>query len=239
MNGKFADKQLTEKLRSAYTEHGSDDIPELDMSFMDEEYVKVSPAKKSRKWTRIAAMIACVIALSSLMTVWINSNSALGAKTLLYKVRQVTGGMFAGSGPAIVEEDGVEKMTVTDESDMDDAKDFFPEMIEPTYIPEGYRFESLTIEKPEDEALGNMTEYVYANGDKKLYMGQLTSVGEDDSTYVSGEGYTIDMSDRKIFVTKDESTKKPQAAVFIGNAVFTISGDATEKEMIKVAKKVE
>lgn len=199
----------------------------LDKSFMMEDR---RPARK-KGWKRAVAVIAGIILfLSGYSYGFIKSNSdqAFADKGLIQRVYESIMGVDTDEqdNNAV---DSTSNLQITDQRDLDEAKDLIPDLYVPGYLPSGYDFVRLTIKKNSNGVGG---KYEYWNGKQNLYI-TLTVTEDNESSYVSNDfGDLIELKDRLIYVYDDNDS----ITVLMDTCMLLIRGEMPQKEMIKIAK---
>ncbi len=246
-------KKLGEELEKAYLkrEVPEEDVPEFDLSFLDEEpeldaeepdavreEVSVSPAKTGKRrfsrFTKVAAVVIIFLLCTNIFLLGKDSSESYGDKGILHRLYQGVTGLFTDSEEETEASDVEEALTVQEEKDLANAKEFLPELYVPTYMPEGYEFEKLTIEKYYSG--DRQATYSYKSGDNKieilLYYLKNNSIGYQWQE----EGQLIELEDRKILVSEDTVSDIPWISVYTELCNMDISGSKDESELIAVAK---
>lgn len=235
-------KRLGEELEKAYLkkELPEEEIPEFDLSFMDEEPKPEpvpEPVVRKHRFSRFAKVAAVVIVFLLCTNIFLmgkNSSESYGDKGILHRLYQGVTGLFTDSEEETEASDVEEALTVLDEKDLDNAKEFLPELYVPTYMAEGYEFEKLTIEKYYSGDC--QASYLYQKGSDTL---EVLIYYLSDSEQVhqwQEEGSLINLQDRKIFISEDSLLDNPQVSVYTEICSMDISGGESSEELVLVAK---
>ena len=143
-------------------------------------------------------------------------------------------GLFTDSEEETEESDVEETVTVLDEKDIDSAKEFFPGLYVPTYIPDGYEFEKLEIQKYYSG--DSQCDYVYCKGKDKLNLLLYYTVDSERSHQWQEDGQLIELQDRKIFVSEDSVSNASWVSVYTEMCTMDISGGVKQDDLITIAK---
>lgn len=249
-------KKLGEELEKAYLkrEVPEEDVPEFDLSFLDEEpeldaeepdavreEVSVSPAKTGKRrfsrFTKVAAVVIIFLLCTNIFLLGKDSSESYGDKGILHRLYQGVTGLFTDSEEETEASDVEEALTVQEEKDLANAKEFLPELYVPTYMPEGYEFEKLTIEKYYSGDRQAIFEYKDDKGGIQIL--QNYSHDADVSYQLPENGQLIELSDRKIIVFKDEVNEESWLTVYTEICNMDITGDGSTEELIRIGRELQ
>lgn len=236
--GKFEEASLNTVLKD-------DEIPEFDLSFLDEQNEKCgseSGIKETRKrinikFSRIITAAACVIIIllsANIILIATDSTDTYGDRGILHRLKTSVNGLFTDE--ETVDEDGIrESISINNMQDIDKAKKFLPQLYIPEYIPEGYELEQLTIDEYySGDYLG---EYIFVNDDNQQICIALEYIAGNTDYSNSSEGSLIDMDDRKIYITESEAQEEFYADVYTEECAMYVTGNIAQKEdIIKIAE---
>lgn len=251
-------KKLREELEKAYLKQKApgERTPEFDLSFLNEEpdaQVEENdadreevfvPAKKEKKrrfsqFTKVAAVAIIFLLCANIFLLGKNSSESYGDKGILHRLYQGVTGLFTDSEEQ-TEDSDVEEFITFDrlgDKELEQAKKFLPGLYVPTYMPEGYELEKLTIEK---FVFGDyQAEYVYKNNSNRINVLLYYSTDADCTYQWQGDGNLIEMSDRKIFVSKDPVSEGTMISVYTESCSIDISGAISPDELVMIGKKLE
>ena len=249
-------KKLGEELEKAYLkrEVPEEDVPEFDLSFLDEEpeldaeepdaareEVSVSPAKTGKRrfsrFTKVAAVVIIFLLCTNIFLLGKDSSESYGDKGILHRLYQGVTGLFTDSEEETEASDVEEALTVQEEKDLANAKEFLPELYVPTYMPEGYEFEKLTIKRYySGDCLG---DYLYKNGSNSLEILLHYSNDGDVSYQVPEDGKLIELPDRKLMVFEDEVANETWIVVYTEECTMEISSNESSEILIKIGENMK
>lgn len=146
-------------------------------------------------------------------------------------------GLFTDSEEETEESDVEETVTVLDEKDIDSAKEFLPGLYVPTYIPEGYEFEKLEIQKYYSGDFHG--KYLYKSNNDTITILLYYSSDLEVSYQLPDEGNLIELSDRTILVSEDDVDKESIVFVCTETCSMDIMSDEETQVLIKIAKNMQ
>lgn len=250
-------KKLGEELEKAYLkrEVPKEDVPEFDFSFLDEEpeldaeepdavreEVSVSPAKTRKRrfsrFTKVAAVVIILLLCTNIFLLGKDSSESYGDKGILHRLYQGVTGLFTDSEEQTEASDVEEFMDfdTLGEKELKKAKEFLPGLYVPTYIPEGYEFSDLSIEKYYSGDYQGI--YLYKNGENEIQILQHYSQDTDVSYQLPEEGELIELSDRKLVVFGDEVKNVYWVTVYTETCIMDVSGSCDRNELVEIGKKI-
>lgn len=202
--------------------------PELDPALLK----KIKKSRKKSVYKRIVqiAAIFMVVAVGVSAGIWANADGAYGGKKIINKWVNIISPLDIEQKTA---EDGsiLETVTITDEKKIEDAGDFAEQLYMPEYIPSGYSFETLKIEKDADYIY---QDYQYKKGKEYLTVSaNINRTGVDTGLTVTGELYKSPVTGDDLYVAAYEGDEYSVAR--IGDKVDCLVGGIGDiKEGIKV-----
>ena len=237
-------KRLGEELENAYLkkELPEEEIPEFDLSFMDEEPKPEplpEPVVRKHRFSRFAKVAAVVIVFLLCTNIFLlgkNSSESYGDKGILHRLYQGVTGLFTDSEEETEASDVEEFMDfdTLGEKELKKAKEFLPGLYVPTYMPEGYEFSNLEIRKYYSGDC--QCDYVYSNKTNELKI-LLHYFSDGDFSYqYSSDGDLITLEDRKILVTEDIPVGNVLVSVYTELCNMDISGIEDKNILISIAK---
>ena len=229
---------LAEAVQDAFTDDaaGPYQSPEIDYSFMDEEPVtKHKTIIRMSRFSKIAAIVIIVLLGMNVVLLATGSGESYSEKGLLHRIYEGARGIFTDEDESqYVEIDETGKTyTITDVNQLDEAKEIWPDLYVPEYIPFGFTLEKLKIQK---EVSGDYSaEYQFICGDNDILL-FITCVADNGKFKSSSSGQIIELTDRIINVYWDVAYEKYVCDVYFDGIVVNISGNIEEKEIIKIAE---
>ena len=232
---------LVETMQEACTkdESGNYLTPYIDTGFLFEER---RPANKVRKqpfsFNKVAAII--IITLLSVNTVMLaaGSNESYGDGGLLHRIYEGTRGIFTDEDPKeFIEKDEMGDVFIINDFDqIDDAKNFWPGLYVPEYIPEGYELEELKICK---DILGEyFAEYDYYFNKNKLEI-NITNLVNSDKVISSNAGDIYNIANKTLHIYRDYIGDCNVADIYTDDYIICIYGKVSKKEMICIAENIK
>ena len=248
-------KKLGEELEKAYLkrETPEEKIPEFDLSFLEEQpyepteendaareesFISPKEEKKRRfsRFAKVAAVLIIFLLCTNIIMLGRDSSESYGDKGILHRLYQGVTGLFTDSEEETEESDVEEFMTFDHlgEKELKKAKEFLPGLYVPTYIPEGYEFEKLEIQKYYSG--DSQCDYVYCKGKDKLNLLLYYTVDSERSHQWQEDGQLIELQDRKIFVSEDSVSNASWVSVYTEMCTMDISGGVKQDDLITIAK---
>lgn len=249
-------KKLGEELEKAYLkrETPEEKIPEFDLSFLEEQpyepteendaareesFISPKEEKKRRfsRFAKVAAVLIIFLLCTNIIMLGRDSTESYGDKGILHRLYQGVTGLFTDSEEETEESDVEETVTVLDEKDIDGAKEFLPGLYVPTYIPEGYEFEKLEIQKYYSGDFHG--KYLYKSNNDTITILLYYSSDLEVSYQLPDEGNLIELSDRTILVSEDDVDKESIVFVCTETCSMDIMSDEETQVLIKIAKNMQ
>ena len=246
-------KRLGEELEKAYLKRETlgERTPEFDLSFLKEEpdapteendaareevFVPAKTEKKRRfsRFTKVAAVVIIFLLCTNIFLLGKNSSESYGDKGILHRLYQGVTGLFTDSEEQTEDSDVEEAVTVLDEKELESAKEFLPGLYVPTYMPEGYNFEKLTLKKYYSGDY--QANYWYINGNERIKILLYYSSNLDISYQVPEEGKLIELEDRRILVFQDDIENKNIVTVYTEACSMDIKGEVSVEDLVEIGK---
>ncbi|MBQ3612356.1 MAG: hypothetical protein IJA01_08825 [Firmicutes bacterium] len=231
-------KQLSDAMQDAYINDVLKDIkePNIDLSFLADDSKKKRKHSKLLRVASIAAVTIIVLLGANIALLSSDSMDAYGDKGILHRLYEGINGIFTDEDDS-ESTDVLETFETTDEGDIDKAKKFFPQLYIPEYIPPEYSLESLSIQGLQS---GNyMWSYLYNNQGDAIEITGLYYGDSYDYTYQNQQNdEIIDLSDRKISVTWEDSFEEYYVTVYTESGTIDIGmhGHNDREKLISIAK---
>lgn len=157
-----------------------------------------------KRMGRFAAMLTMTLFTGICFGIWMNADSTYGGKQFSQKVVSLISPLDIHKE---IDEAGNEwqTTTITSLDDLEDAAEFCGELYIPEYIPDGYHFRQLKIDKGTDFV---QYEYTYENSEKlPIYIG-FNFDSFDKSILVTGELYHSPRTGEEMYVNEIEETNE-------------------------------
>lgn len=233
--------KLVEAMQQASMNDASGDYnsPEIDLSFLN------YPAPESKKrlkvsfsnFGRVAAVLIIVLLSINLILVSTDSIDSYGEKGLLHRIQIGINGLFTDQEEERLSTDVVESFVISDFSKIDLAKEFLPELYVPEYMPDGYVFKQLEIEK---YASGDSeAEYRYLHQGKDVDIICYYSSDVHNSFYAHDSSEVHNLSDRIISIYQDSTNSSYVADIYTEECLICIKEIADKNEIVKISSNLQ
>lgn len=238
MSYKEVHKKLEDAMQDVYTsdEAAPSGSPEIDYSFMDS-----SKEKKDRKqifksrFNKVAAIIIMVLLSMNIIMMATGAGVSYSEKGLLHRIYEGARGIFTDEDESeYVELDETGKTyTITSMNQITYAKQIWPDLYIPKYIPEGFILNELNIRAD----LSNRYYAIYNYNDKesilKIVITTINNNGEISSKKI--DEY-IKLDNRLIGLYYDSLYEMYVADIYFEDVIITITGNVSKNEIIEIAK---
>lgn len=225
-------RNLFQKAADAYYEDNFNPPPPF-------EFRSIEKSKKNRsslnfkRFVVLAATVVFLVGGSLSVGTLIAPAEAYGNWGILHRlVESVVGGLSTDDDPAPNEI--VSSRYISVEEKIDEGKELFEFLYVPSYIPEQYEFEELTVDRFGTGAV--VSKYVYCSIDGKGEICITQSfLPNDDFEYTSyNSGDVIEFNDRIIRVMESEESVE----IYTNYGILVVFGDISTEEMILIAEKM-
>ena len=233
-------KKLEEAMQDALTsdEAGPFGSPEIDYSFIDSK-----SEKKSHKWSgmsrfnKVAAIIVIVLLGMNVVMMATGSGVSYSEKGLLHRIYEGARGIFTDEDESeYVEIDETGRTyTITDADKIDEAKNIYPNLYIPQYIPERYKFAELIVE--ENIADNIYAKYTYLDSTYSIEIAMI-SINHQGGLISKNTDNLYELEDRLISVYWDDMYRMYVADIYFEDVLVNISGDINKDEILEIAKSI-
>lgn len=225
---------MIEKIQKEYPDFWKETpSPSEDIRYLKRYQKKL---RSRRRRMNMAACFACVVIFGSGMALWLDSSAAYGVKFALEKRYFEVTGLVSATDPERVSDENSMAVTIQDESQIETYKKFWDGLMIPGYIPEGYEFRELYIEKYNDGLV--MAQYTYKNDNNDLIINMSTQREENGMIWSDIE--RINQYGKDYLVTKDEITNTITVSTNLQNKTISISSkNDSEDQIVKIIKEME
>lgn len=210
-------------------------IVKVDYSFLDEEKAKKSESKKYfRHLLRAAVFVLCVLVAGSAMAIWINSEPAVATKFSIQKMfYEIRDGVFGTNANEVNESETSNLIEVeyTKWEDIEKAKKLVPDLLVPTYIPEGYEFEKLVIQKDAMDRIA--IEYIFICNDIRYHIISL-NLKDVEEVKILEKSKKVTFDGREIYVWTDKVSSINGATMILDGKEIVVTGEIDQLEIIKI-----
>lgn len=233
------ENKAAEKLAEALGE----DIGEIpEVSITVEELKKLEQAdrkKRNRKRANIVGIAAALILVCGVaaFAAWPKMAAPVDAdKNTQQSVEEE-------NGVVVINENGAEGESAVTRTEKNwdkvaDLRKDFPELIIPSYVPEGYEFVEVKIEQ--DKEVGYQANYTYQGQELELQIEEniYRNQGESAPT-LTGTERKIDTKYGTGYVVNDKSKKIYIVTLYWEGKNLTIRGNINENEFTKIINKID
>lgn len=231
---------LVEAMQEACTkdESGNYLTPEADMSFL---YEDVQPTRKKNTYfsnfNKVAAIIVIMLLGLNAAILITGSVESYSDGGLLHRIHEGARGIFTDEDPeqfVEVDETG-EIFIINDFDQIDDAKNFWPGLYVPEYIPEGYELNELKVSKSVSGEYS--AEYDFKNHQDTL---EINMYNYDilNKALSLDEGKIIELDNRTIHFYIDKKYNVNVMDVYFNGYIVNIYGKCSESELLTIAEKI-
>lgn len=147
------------------------------------------------------------------------------------------------NGNVIINENGAEGKgaTIYTESNWDKVADMrkkFPDLIIPTYVPEGYEFTELEVEQY--ISIGYKVTYKYQKGNSELQIEEKTYEKQGEhASILEGKERELKTKKGKCYILAGNNGRDLIAKIYSNNKELSVSGSIDEKECVKIVEKID
>nr|WP_245156586.1 DUF4367 domain-containing protein [Clostridium aminobutyricum] len=136
-----------------------------------------------------------------------------------------------------VREDAISYQT-TSPKDIDKAKEFYPALYIPSYIPKGYELQQLRIDKLADEEY--FVNYIYSDNNKHIISIIINSSTTPGTLEIATETKLVKLDDTDLYVWYDPTSEALRGVCLLdNNTLLSISGVSDQETMIDVISSFE
>jgi len=224
------------EIGAAMDRHAKEEENKLDLAVLESWVAAAEEKKRLRRKKKYFAAAACFLLLC-IGTVGIGS-------LLTPEDFEVTAGkndpQVSEKGENTVIKDnqedvekniGIEEVMVTKWKELENTKKEYPNLLIPEYIPEGYLFKSLSIEK---SPLGERYTYQFKDGERSF---KLVQENNKDLKVVKQYDRKIKNKDKTVIYIMDDLQKS--GCCYIYNCLYTINGDFSDDEYVRIIDKLK
>lgn len=205
---------------------------------LDTNFMEVSIKRNGVIGLRIAAVVALVLITSFTTAIFISNDYASAIQDSVE--RQIFEWKY-GIEVTTDEEEMEAGMTVWEIDDFETAlkaQQLVPKLLMPTYVPQTYMFDSLTLERYDD---GNFTStYTYSNQDSTLYFNCI-SMDKEDSAFTNDVIDVIEREDREIVLWEDPIAERKGFTVFMEDSMVQLAVEENkldQESLLRIAEEM-
>lgn len=221
----------------ANEESGDYELPNIVPGYVYNKYnAKISVSRFSR-FSKVAAVFVIVLLGMNLFVLTSDSSEAYGDKGLLHRIFEGSRGIFTDNDNSqyVDIDESCADYTLTDFSEIEEAKEFWPDLCIPGYVPDGYEFKSLYISK---SVSGDyIAEYEFVGLNESLDI-NMTYTNNDSKKCSMNKGQLFEYEDRIINLYSDEIYKLNIADVYFENITVHICTVIDTQELLNLAKNI-
>lgn len=189
---------------------------------------------KRKKNLRVASFLIIFLLCATLLAVVLKPQPSTAGKTELNLSEQdVTNGFVEDSHVGVEEPQSMEEI-IEDEKYIEALKEKYEDLIIPTYIPEEYVFEKLSVKKFGDKDLEAV--YIYRDNDKdQLSISQRKLNDNQGSVFANEVKGFEELEEGKIFYQEDKSNNRNLLVIMNGEEdIIWISGNVAKDKLLKI-----
>ncbi|MEA4986715.1 MAG: DUF4367 domain-containing protein [Anaerovorax sp.] len=189
---------------------------------------------KRKKNLRIANFLVVFFLCIALLAVLFKPQPSTAGKTELNLPEQeVTNGFIEDSHVGVEEPQSMEEI-IEDEKYIEAMKEKYEDLVVPTYIPEEYVFDKLSVKKFDDEVLKFI--YVYQdNRNDELNITQRKLNDNQGSVFANEVKGFEELEEGKIFYQEDESNNRNLLVIMNEEEdIIWISGNVAKEKLLKI-----
>ncbi|MCI9596490.1 MAG: hypothetical protein HFE75_04165 [Firmicutes bacterium] len=231
-----AEARVSKMLAEALAEDLGD-IPKVSITVEELKALERADRRKRRKRKlryfsmTAAAVLICVVALYAL---WPETAVPVSAdKNTEHRVEEKDGMVVINEGD-VEGGSGLTEITETDWDKVEKQQNQIPELGRPGYVPNGYEFEHLHIEKYQKEDI--LAEYFYSNGKEELRIVQrIQSTTETKTGIIEGDIERLSTKKGDIYAVQEDG--QWVATKYLNNGYIKIVGKLEKKQTVDILKK--
>lgn len=209
----------------------------LEITYLSSDAEEVSvdkPKRKPFRRIRMFLILLLCILLSFGITVWLHTPSGKAARFCVEKKMYQMTDLYDASDPALSNRKDVITIRIEDPKDLPRAETFMPELLKPSWIPEGWEFESLALFKT---LRGIKTaDYVYSDkNDQELFVMEYKQMGDEEiNLFTISEEMSLE--GRKLLLSENPVTGHDAVIFFQDDLMIQVCGDIEKETMIEIVK---
>ena len=218
----------------------------IDYSFLnDRENVKISPVKKrrtARSFARVAVILIVFFCGVSVAMVTDLPTNASAWKAQMARRLYVLKEGFVSSDPDVsvnFTDENTEKFLADNVEQIDRIRKMIPELLELEYIPYGYSFDVLKIDRAYNGLYNAIYEFVGADSDYFSVNIYYNPSIDYSTTNVDNVVEMIELEEKVIYVWQDNIEETYGATMCYGHYIINIIGSIDSDDMIDVAKNLK
>lgn len=192
--------------------------------------------ERKRRFLSVAVVIIVVLFSSSAMVMLMPGKEADAVRHRLQQQIMGWGDLMKDTERTPSEQDaemgGVSKV-VDKWEDVEGAKSFLPELYIPEYVPEGYQFETLTVQRTNSVKYSSVFLFKDKEG-KAILVIQRTKDQEESQVLVSNATSSFETAQGTVYITKDEFTNRLSGVLVDGNNLINITAELPLEEFQKI-----
>lgn len=245
--GKY-EKEFSRLMQEAVEKHVEENAEPLniDYSFLnDRENVKISPVKKrrtARSFARVAVILIVFFCGVSVAMVTDLPTNASAWKAQMARRLYVLKEGFVSTDPDVsvnyTEENSI-MIVIDDFSKINKARNIIPDLPMLEYIPDGYEFDTLKIDRAYVGAYNAI--YEFAGEGQNYFSLNISYDPKADYSTMSVDNVVdkIELGERSLCIWQDEIEDTYGVTMFDRNYMINIIGSTSSNEMIKIAENLK
>ncbi len=236
------DNALEQEFKTRFSEFNDEYIKNLDIKIppLNLSFMKEKPKKKRNfhRFSLIASFCMIIFVVSSGVALWINSESAHALKFKAEKFYYKNFNGFYSTDDSADFSESEMGITINKIEDMESAAAYFPQIVYPYYLPDGFELKKLDIKKFSNGTASS--DYLFLDEDEReIIVGVFYNLPEDSTSILTLEAEEIKLNDRTFYYMYDAFTDTPSVVFLLNNDSYNISGDADKETLIKIADEID
>lgn len=232
---KLMKEAMDEQIKSA-------DAPQMDYSFMEDEYVQVR-IKKERGWhkslKRVAILLICFFTAVMAVSISISSEPAIAIKSEIERrLSFVIDRIVTNDENYIVKHSDEEhlKVTIDQYEDVNKVRNIIPDFPIPGYIPDAYTFNVLDLNKKYDNTYTATYEFVNSDGMFLYIIISENYHNENADIVINGVLKMEEIDGKTICLWEDQLEGTKGVSILKDSLIIDIISEMSEQEMLAIAK---
>lgn len=217
------------------------EIPEVSITIEELKALERADRKKrNRKKAKIVGVAAALLIVCGVAAyaAWADELAVPvdADKNTEQSVQEENGNVIINENGA--EGEGTTTYTETNWDKVADMREKFPDLMIPTYVPDGYEFVELEIEQRID--VGYEAIYKYRKENLKLQIGEKTyDERGEQASILEGAKQQIKTKKGQCYIWSGKNNDALVAKVYSTNEKFSVSGTIDENECIKIIDEID
>lgn len=236
------DNALEQEFKTRFSEFNEEYIKNLDIKIppLNLSFMKEKPKKKRNfhRFSLIASFCMIIFVVSSGVALWINSESAHALKFKAEKFYHKNFNGFYTTDDSADFSESEMGITIENMKDMESAAAYFPQLVFPYYLPEGFELKKLDITKFSNGTASSDYQFLDKD-DRKIIIGVFYNLPEESSSELLLKAEEINIENRTVYYMYDAYTDTSAVSFLSDNNLYNVSGDVDKESLIKIALEID